>query len=170
MPTGKPKARDKRRLGHGERLAIVAATAVNPSAAAVAKIFNVGLSTVKRLMNDRDLLAFSDGDFDQASRMMSTVMLANTARAQDHVTDEGLKKLNPVQLAIFSKINIEASRLLREKPTSISQHSDVTNLASTVMDRLKNSLDAIEAEIVPDSPDSNLLNDTTTHDKPSTNE
>jgi hypothetical protein len=99
-------------------------------------------------MNDQSILDFSEQDFDQASKMMSTIMLANSARAQENVTDDGLKKLNPVQLAVFSKINIEASRLLREKPTSIHKHDSVTDLASKTLDDLKKRFEILDAEVV----------------------
>lgn len=156
-----------KRLRDGERLAIVAASTVDPNQSRLAKAFGVSRGTINALLNDEKLLHLSDNDFDQAGRILSTMMLSNSVRGQQHVTDKGLKKLNPVQLAIFSKINIEGARLLREKPTSITKHDSVTDLASTVLGQLKNSLDVIDGEIVPgDSP----LNDSPPSNKPAENE
>lgn len=156
MPKGKPA--NGNRLRKGEKLAIIAATAVNPSVSSVAKAFGVGENTVRRLIESQATNNVSDEDFDKAGRIFSTMLLSNAVKAQENLDPKQFEKLNPVQRAVFTKINIEASRLLRDKPTAITAHSSVTDLAAKTLEELKKRFDVLDAEIVENGAEPNQLN------------
>jgi transposase-like protein len=152
MPKGKPA--NGRRIRKGERLAIIAATAVDPSVTRVARAFNVGENTVRRIIESEAALAVPDGEFDKAGRIFSTMLLSNAIKAQQNLEADSFDKMNPVQRAVFTKINIEASRLLREKPTSIHRHDSVTDLAAKTLEDLKKGLEIIDVEPLDSSGES----------------
>ena len=167
MPKGKP--RNGNRLRRGEKAAIIAASTLTPSPLKLARQFGVAPNTVRAILKDPNYSALSNEEYSEAAKILAAMSLGTSLRAEKSITDEKLSSSSAVQLKVVAKIGVEMANLLTDRPTAIHRHNDVTDLAATTLDKLKKSFDVIEAETLPESPDSSLLNDSSPSDKPGEN-
>jgi len=148
MPKGKP--RNGNRLRRGEKAAIVAASALGSSKGEVAKAFGVSYNTVKAILKDPNYVAVNNQEFTEAAKILATMSLGTSIRAEKHITDEKLSQSSAVQLKVVGKIGVEMAHLLTDRPTEIHKHDDVTMLAATTLQQLKNALsNVVDVEEIP---------------------